>query len=89
MQPVTMVSAGCRASRRVLFDARRFNALAFSRDSLPLADARARARIQTHFQHITPYTHAARDSGRRRRSLVYVHVGRTYDHHGREPETRR
>lgn len=46
MQPVTMVSAGCRAPRRVLFDARRFNALAFSREILSLS-RRARARIHT------------------------------------------
>jgi len=52
MQPVTMVSAGCRAPRRVLFDARRFNAFAFSRDSLPLA---TRSHTHTHVFLILTY----------------------------------
>lgn len=56
MQPVTMVSAGCRAPRRVLFDARRFNALAFSRDSLPLAHA------YTRVSNMHLHTYVARDS---------------------------
>jgi len=46
MQPVTMVSAGCRAPRRVLFDARRFDALAFS-EGFSFSRKRARAHACT------------------------------------------
>lgn len=70
MQPVTMVSAGCRAPRRVLFDARRFNALAFSRDSLPLASVRSR----THTHAFPIYAVHARNARQwsQCRSLVYT-----------------
>lgn len=64
MQPVTMVSAGCRAPRRVLFDARRFDALAFSEG---FSFSRKRARMY----HIsTAHTDVTRATVVAHRSLV-------------------
>lgn len=70
MQPVTMVSAGCRAPRRVLFDARRFDALAFSEG---FSFSRKRARMY----HIS--------SVHRATVVAYRSFVRGSHHHGHEP----
>lgn len=79
MQPVTMVSAGCRAPRRVLFDARRFDALAFSKG---FSFSRKRARACT--LHPT-YTNAHTDITR---ATVIVRASYVRGSHVRPSQTR-
>lgn len=82
MQPVTMVSAGCRAPR-VLFDARRFDALAFSEG---FSFSRKRVRSRALMYHISNVHRTHRcDACNSGRPVEASYVGRTYDHHGHEP----